>query len=197
MKWLWVLWILPSANSFATSCTGSLETRRGELRVAAILKDGRPAPAAEFSLLDLSGRRVYSSNDGRFPSILYGTYVVSVSSPFAVAPNSLLTISQAHSAVRITLDPAWTVCDTPTERTLSGQVRGPYELVGLWVKAVSARGDYSREFELGPNGYFGFTAFPDSSLILVVLRGDEVLATHTVRDFRNPITIQLANPTQR
>lgn len=89
------------------------------------------------------------------------------------------------------------MCDTPKERTLSGQVQGPRELVGLWVKAVSAQGDYSREFELGPNGYFGFSAFPDSSLILLVLRGDEVLATRTVRDFRNPITIQLGKPSQR
>ncbi len=196
MRWL-VLSLLPFAsNALANSCTAPVETRRGELRVTAIAKDGAPRQVSEFYLLDQQGKRIHKSLDGRFPDILYGTYGIEVSGHFSYARVPGLTLAQTYSSVRVVPEIGVDTCQT-VERSLRGQVLGDGSTAGLWVKAVSARGDYSREYELGPQGHFGFSAFPDGSLLLLVLRGDEVLATVTFRDFKQSVVISLPHTAKR
>jgi hypothetical protein len=196
MKWLFLSLLPLASNALANSCTSPVETRRGELRVTAIAKDGAPRQVSEFYLLDQQGRRIHKSLDGRFPDILYGTYGIEVSGHFSYARVPGLTIAQTYSSVRVIPEVGIDLCQ-PVDRSLHGQVLVDGSTAGLWIKAVSARGDYSREYELGPQGHFGFSAFPDGSLLLLVMRGDEVLATVTVRDFKQGVTISLPHAAKR
>ena len=151
---------------------------------------------SEYLLLGANGASVYRSNDGRFPEVLYGVYSVEVSAPAFRGRRLGLAVNQSLNHVRITpeniLDPCGVV-----ERSLAGQVLRDSVDGELWVKAVSARGDYSREFALGPLGYFQFSAFPEGSMVLLVMKGDEVLATVTVRDFKQSVTIPLPQAAKR
>lgn len=88
-------------------------------------------------------------------------------------------------------------CEKSGPSSLSGKVERNGNDTELWVKVISARGLTAGEARVGPYGYFQVSGLIPTANVVLVMQGDEVLATRNVRDFRNPITIQLANPTQR
>jgi hypothetical protein len=189
MKWLWALAILLTVKALATSCHTVEDEKFGNLDIEILAPDAKPDRDARVQLFTASGRSIplVGRKATRIP---YGSYAIQISPPGTRTVSKTLTVAQPEVHFRYVSPYLRFPCDVP-KTGISGKVERNGLSDELWVKAIPARGLNVTESKVGPYGYFQVSGLDEGSTVLLVLRGDEVLATTTVRDFEKPVTIAL------